>query len=177
MRVFARVLDLRESLTPADHQTHRRYPFTVPEACARLTISVAYNPKHLDEAQSSTLAWSALRAQSERLAAMVGPVRADAWAKDVTRRAERVRIPNLLTISLDDESGAYRGAGHRQSPKQDLYVAADEASPGLIAGPLVSGEWTLVLSVHTLVSAHCSVSIAIGAEVPTSAPSASRRSA
>src|SRR5262249_51647637 len=149
---------------------HRRYPFAVPESCSRLEIQIAYSPKRLDEADSLALARSAVRAQSRELASRVGPRLADKWSTDFTQRAEHVRIPNLITISLDDASGAYRGAGHRQSPAQTLFLEPEHASPGLVEGPLMPGEWTLTLSVHTLVTPHCAVQVQIGAEVPTSTP-------
>lgn len=164
------LLDVRETLTPSDHQSHRHYRFQVPDGCARLEIRASYSPKHLDELHSTNLAIATLRAQSDRLAARVSHELARRWSADLAGRAERVRIPNLLTVSLDDATGAYRGAAHRQARDQTLVLAADTASPGLVAGHLPAGDWTLVLSVHTLVSSYCEVSIQIGADIATSAP-------
>jgi len=82
--------------------------------------------------------------------------------------ASTTRVPNLLTISLDDAAGAYRGAGHRHHARQDLLVGVAAASPGLVAGPLPAGQWTLTLSAHTLVTPQCDVSIQIGAETASS---------
>jgi hypothetical protein len=77
-------------------------------------------------------------------------------------------LSNLLTVSLDDASGTYRGAGHRQSNDQHLLLGPAMASPGLVAGPLPPGAWTLTISVHTLVSAQCELSIQIDAETASS---------
>lgn len=164
------LLDIAERLTPADQHTHRRYAFSVPADCARLEIHVRYAPKHLGEPESARLAESALRAQARQLAATVGEPLAADWTAVLTGRAERVRIPNLLTVSVDDARGVYRGAGHRQAPDQRLVLGLAEASPGLVPGELPPGEWTLVLSAHTLVSPQCEVSIQIGADAPTSTP-------
>jgi len=117
------LLDVRELLTPADNQTHRRYPFSVPRGCTELHFRIRYSPK---------------------LAAG--------------------RIPNLLTISLDDSEGNYRGAGHRHAPDQRLVLASGSASPGLVGGPLPEGGWVLTLSAHTVVSPRVSVSIQIDAD-------------
>src|SRR5437764_8509655 len=88
-----RLLDVRETLTPSDHQSHRRFRFQVPAHCAQLDIHVAYSPKHLDEQSSTDLAWSALRSQSKQLAERVGDELAARWSADLSQRAARVRIP------------------------------------------------------------------------------------
>jgi hypothetical protein len=165
-----RLLDLRDRLTPADHQTHRRYQFDVPSSSHRLDILVRYAPKRVDEAESRALAQAALHTQAAVLRNRVGARLADAWAASLTQRAESVRISNLLTISLDDPAGAYRGAGHRQSNNQQMWLANADASPGLVPGPLPAGTWMLTLSVHTLVSPQCEVWIQIGAEMASSRP-------
>ncbi len=161
-----RLLDVGETLTPTDHQTHRRYTFRVPERCERLELRIAYAPKRLDAATSEAMVGAAVRAQAARLE----PQLAADWATEQLKRAPRGRIPNLLTISLDDASGAYRGAGHRQAAEQTLFISPDGASPGLVPGALPPGDWTITLSAHTLVSPQCAVSIQIGADVPTSTP-------
>ena len=164
------LLNIHATLTPADHQTHRRYAFQVPPHTERLEIKVVYAPKRLEAAASSALAASALRDQARVLASRVGADFADKWQAELTHRAETVRIPNLITISLDDANGVYRGAGHRQAADQTLFIAEAEASPGLVAGALPPGTWTLVVSLHTLVSPECELSIQIGADAPTSTP-------
>src|SRR5216683_1702408 len=92
------LLDVRELLTPADNQTHRRYSFRVPPDCTELQFRIRYTPK-------------------------LAPA----------------RVPNLLTISLDDAEASYRGAGHRQANDQRLLLGLASASPGLVAGPLPEG--------------------------------------
>ena len=100
----------------------------------------------------------------ERIGAQV----AQRWAADFDS-AELI-IPNLVTISVDDAAGVYRGAGHRQNQDQSLTLGLDEASPGLVAGPLPQGEWTLTLTAHTIVSTQCEVRIQIGAVMAVNTP-------
>jgi hypothetical protein len=166
----ALLLDVHETLTPAEHQSHRRYLFEVPLNCTALEVDVRYRPKYLSERTSRELANAALRDQAAALADRVGTALADHWATNLTQRAERVRISNLLTMSLDDALGVYRGAGHRQSESQHLLLSAESASPGLVAGPMPPGTWSLTLSAHTLVSPQIEVSIQIGAEMASSRP-------
>jgi hypothetical protein len=162
------VLARRESLTPADHQTHRRYVFRVPPDCVLLHIRVRYSPKFVSSAESAQLVARAIRSQSEGLAPRVGQALVELWERDF--EGADLRVPNLLTISLDDALGAYRGAGHRHAPDQELTLGTDSASPGLVAGNLPSGDWTLTVSAHTLVSDQCEVDIQIGAEIASSRP-------
>jgi len=164
----AQLLDIHEILTPADHRTHRRYPFQVPSDASRVEIWVRYAPKRLGERESSALAETALARQAAALASPVGAGRADAWSADFEPVARRARVSNLLTISLDDADGHYRGAGHRQSNDQHLALGPDGASPGLVVGALPTGAWTLTVSAHTLVSDQCELSIQIGAEIASS---------
>jgi hypothetical protein len=163
-----RLLDLHEVLTPADHQTHRRYPFDVPRACRELQLRISYAPKRLSEDESALLSRAALVQQAAELAGRVGEPLTARWSADLTKRTEQGCIANLLTASLDDASGTYRGAGHRHASDQQLVLGPAAASPGLVAGPLPPGVWTLVISAHTLVSAQCELSIQIDAEMASS---------
>jgi hypothetical protein len=162
------VLNSRERLTRADHQTHRRLAFTVPDQCTRLTLKVRYEPKLLSRTDSAALVSAAVAAQRRDLSAAVGQPMAERWAT-AFESAELI-VPNLLTISLDDADGAYRGAAHRHNPDQVLTLGVESASPGMLPGPLPAGEWVLTLSAHTLVSPQCDVEIQIGAETASSSP-------
>jgi hypothetical protein len=153
----------RERLTTADHQTHRRYTFRVPSACNELRIHVRYTPKFVSPAESERLVRDALESQKANLVSRVGENLAARWAAEYA--GAELRVPNLLTISLDDANGRYRGANHRHAEDQDLHLGASTASPGLVPGELPAGEWVLTLSAHTLVSPQCDVEIQIGAEI------------
>ncbi|MGI9145857.1 MAG: hypothetical protein ACR2IK_04810 [Chloroflexota bacterium] len=162
------LLHAREILTPADHQTHRRFVFEVPPECRELQMQVDYEPKHLSKSESTQLAETALVKQAAQLAGRVGPDLAARWSADVGQWAESGRLANLLTVSLDDAASRYRGAGHCHAHYQRLVLGLESASPGLVAGPLPAGAWTLTISAHTLVSAQCELSIQIGAEIASS---------
>jgi hypothetical protein len=164
----SQLLSTREILTPADHQTHRRFLFQVPSQCLELQMRVHYAPKHLAQQESVALIEAALKRHTAELAGRVGDRLASQWLADWRRRAKPGRIANLLTVSLDDASGVYRGAGHRQSNDQRLALGLTAASPGVVAGPLPPGAWTLTISAHTLVSAQCELSIQIDAEIASS---------
>lgn len=157
------VLARTERLSTADHQTHRRYTFDVPRACKGLRIHVRYAPKLVSAAESERLVKAAIAAQTANLATRVGAGLAARWAAEYT--GADLRVPNLLTISLDDANGSYRGANHRHAEDQELHLGAATASPGLMPGDLPAGEWALTLSAHTLVSPQCDVEIQIGAEI------------
>ena len=172
------LLRVERRLTPADHQTHRRYAFEVPAECTALHVEVRYQPKYLPLDESRSWVQQAIASQSAALADDLGNGQlVDAWARAFATSTAQRRVANLITPSLDDASGAYRGAGHRQSPDQRIELRPASASPGFTQGQLPTGTWHLTLSVHTLVSAACAVSIQIGAETASSEPSAARSSA
>jgi hypothetical protein len=167
---YRTLLELREQLTPADHQTHRRYPFTVPSGCEQLHIQVAYAPKFVSSGESHELVADAIRTQTITFEASVGQPLASAWSAGWRSLESNRRLSNMVTISIDDAAGTYRGANHRQPPDQHLTIGPDAASPGFAPGPLPIGEWRLTLTAHTLVSIQCDVSIQIGADMPSSRP-------
>ena len=170
MRESESQLDVRERLTPADHQTHRIYRFHVPAGCSQLRLSVSYTPKLLPEEESVRLTVEARRQQAASLASRLGERLAEQWSSELAAVVPNAPVANLVTISLDDASGKYRGAAHRHAPRQNLVLGPDVASPGLVPGPLAAGEWALTLSAHTLVSSQCEVSIQIGAVTASSLP-------
>ena len=122
-----------------------------------------YAPKFVSAAESERLVKDAIASRTADLAGRVGENLATRWAAEYA--GADLRIPNLLTISLDDAAGRYRGANHRHAEDQDLRLGVTAASPGLVAGDLPAGEWALTLSAHTLVSTQCDVEIQIGAEI------------
>jgi hypothetical protein len=156
----------RLTLAAVDHQTHRRFVFDVPARVTQLDVDVRYAPKFVSTEESGRLVRQAVTRQVEAFTPRVGADLAQRWAADF--EGAQLRVPNLLTISLDDANGAYRGAGHRQSPEQQLTLGLDHASPGLVPGPLPAGQWTLTLTAHTLISDQCEVEIQIGAVMAAS---------
>ena len=162
------LLDVHETLTPSDEKTHRRYSFAVPANCQALEFHLRYTPRFLSEEESVAQAEASLVDQQATLAEIVGEPVASRWAANVRPLAAGLRISNMLTISLDDSDGEYRGAAHRQSDDQRLMLRPEAASPGLVAGALPVGTWWLTLSAHKLLSSQCAVSIQIGAEIASS---------
>jgi hypothetical protein len=170
----AQLLDVHTTLTPADHYTHHRYPFDVPADCSALHIRVRYSPKRPPADESTRMAEVALIEQTARFADQLGDAAlASAWSADQVPAVNGGRVSNLLTITLDDALGAYRGAGHRHSNDQQFVLTADAATPGLVAGPLPNGTWVLTLSAHTLATAQCAVDIQIGADIASRSASSS----
>jgi hypothetical protein len=170
------LVEINERLTPADHQTHRRYPFWVPDDCAALTFRVRYGPKFAS-GSAGLIERAVAKQRTVLLEHHLESELVEAWAQTSSTSAQARPVANLITVSLDDAQGAYRGAAHRQGPDAHLRLAVDHASPGLTAGPPPAGRWQLTMSVHTLVSPEVEVSIRIGAETASSAPSFERSSA
>jgi hypothetical protein len=169
------LLDVTERLTPAHHQTHRRYALVVPSGWTALRVHVRYAPKFASTEDSQRLMQGALSTQQGTLLDRgVDAQLVHVWARSSAQPRE---VANLLTISMDDADGVYRGAAHRQAADMHLSIDTNTASPGLIAGPLPPGEWHLTLSVHTLVSPVVELSVHVAADTAASSPSAERTSA
>lgn len=71
---------------------------------------------------------------------------------DIDFRYEPKRIgdhSNLLTLSLFDPQGE-RGTGHRGQPTQHVTLSASDATPGYIPGPLLPGEWDIMVNANLI---------------------------
>ncbi len=58
-------------------------------------------------------------------------------------------LTNLITLSVYDPNG-FRGAGHRGGAEHRVSLAASQATPGYLPGPLPAGEWTVELDTHRI---------------------------
>jgi hypothetical protein len=135
-----------------------------------------YSPKVLAGPVARSCVEAAVHSQADRLGTHVGIDLAAGWQDEALRTEGALPLLNLLTISIDDAGGSYRGAAHRHAPSQRLRIGTSHASPGLVAGALPVGTWTLTLSAHTVVSDYCDVSVQVAAVSPSSRPSAPRSS-
>ncbi|GAC1319051.1 MAG: hypothetical protein NVSMB2_14140 [Chloroflexota bacterium] len=161
------LMDVRETFSREEHQTHRRLAFEVPAGTADLWIEVQYAPKWVTGDVALEIAQRAAEGQARAFGEVVGPEVVEAWLRDVLGGLTDGRVANLVTVSLDDSVGRYRGAGHRHDARQRLVIGDAQASAGLVAGAVLPGVWWLTVSAHTVVSNHVSVSIKIGAGRPS----------
>ena len=58
---------------------------------------------------------------------------------------------NLLTMSVFDPGG-FRGAAVRWRADQELVMGEMSATPGLLAGPILPGQWTIVVDAHEILN-------------------------
>lgn len=125
-------------LTEADDCTNVILPFRVPHDFDSLVIHCSYSPKYIenpDEIRRAVLECWHRYLLPEDIPAELHP--------------EEFRLSNLLTLSLDCESG-YVGAAHRQAPEQIHLISASESSPGFWRRPVTEGDWRAVISIHAL---------------------------
>ncbi|SEA70458.1 hypothetical protein [Paenibacillus sp. 276b] len=140
-----KLLDLQGYASPKDSKTHIRIPFELEEGCVKLNLRLQYTPKTLENREN------ALRLLKESYDLYILPEHREYAIANADRH---LPLKNLITLSLDDARG-YRGACHRQDEVQDLYISEREASPGLMAGELVPGPWSVTLSLHCIVTDTC----------------------
>lgn len=148
------VLDVMGRMTPDNNKTHIRIPFQLDEDCSRLRLKFEYSPKVLEDRGRS------LELLNQSFDAYLLP---EQKAPALAQADNYIPLKNLITLSLDDPLG-YRGACHRHDPVQELALAAREASPGLLPGPLPAGDWEVTLSVHSIVTDTCNYLLQVWAE-------------
>ncbi len=56
---------------------------------------------------------------------------------------------NLITLTLLDPQG-FRGSAHRHVAVLEAILQEDAASPGFVAGPILPGEWLVLLDTHMI---------------------------
>ncbi|MRN51666.1 hypothetical protein [Paenibacillus monticola] len=151
--MYKTLLDIRSTIIPADRHVHLVHRFALPQGISKLVITFAYSPKKLEDmTRINELVVSAVERYVEadsRMAAYGNP--------------DYGLLHNLLTVSLDDPAG-FRGAAHRPSPEQKIFLAESEATPGFLAGPLPSGLWELTISLHEIVTDTCQFHLQVQSE-------------
>ncbi|GGO03420.1 hypothetical protein [Saccharibacillus kuerlensis] len=148
-----KLLDTEGCVTPEESRTHIRIPFELGENCERLNLRFQYAPKKLENRERAI----ALLKESYDL--YILPEHREYAAEHTDRH---LPLNNLITVSLDDARG-YRGACHRHDPLQELFLSRQEASPGLMAGELTAGSWSVTLSLHCIVTEICDYRLQIWA--------------
>lgn len=131
-------------LTPSCSKSHISYSFHLKKESDRLQIEFSYEPKKLsDREKSKALILEGIQNyvdfDQERIA--------KEWETYLP-------VQNLLTISVDD-SIEFRGCAHRQSDSQQLFLEKNHASPGLIPGRIIPGQWRITISIHAVVTDNC----------------------
>ncbi|WP_240414458.1 hypothetical protein [Paenibacillus periandrae] len=144
------LLEVEEKLAIAQTQTHITYSFAVSDSCRKVNIDFNYSPKTLDnEALSKGIIEQSLRKYNDGN----DPIMEDSWTRFLP-------LKNLITVSVDDPNG-FRGACHRHDSEQHLFLAAGSASPGLMPGLLIQGNWSITLSLHAIVTEVCSFKLRV----------------
>lgn len=140
------MIDIRTDVTPEHSRTHVRYRFKLDKPAQALRIGFEYSPKLLEDEER------ARRLLEDSFELYILPEQ----IKLAKERIDRMLpLSNLMTISVDDPDG-YRGACHRHNPNQVFVLSEHEASPGLMKGKIGAGEWTITVSIHSIVSENCS---------------------
>lgn len=129
------ILQTKGRITEANNKTNLIHKFDVPQGIEKLIIKYSYSPKILqDRDKAVRLIKDCYEKYDEKL---------------IGRPADCLPVKNLVTLSVD-ENGEYRGAAHRQADTQEHIISTELASPGFLKGEIHSGEWDIVLNVHSI---------------------------
>ncbi|MBG9979605.1 CehA/McbA family metallohydrolase [Facklamia sp. DSM 111018] len=119
-------------LYQSSHQSHITYEFYLPAAVDQLEIRFTYDP--LVESNYDHL---------------IPCFEREGIARDKLQKGDAFR--NLLTLSVNDPE-RFRGAHHYFNQEQEIRIGEQEASLGFVEGPLLAGNWQVVISCHGLFS-------------------------
>ena len=159
----------RGVLGTTDSRTVRRIAFPVPPGAAEILIKLSYDP-FIEDAGSGPARpgfHNRWEREIQRYRATIGR-----WGgPDVVRHYERFLeeacdcmgpMRNLLNLAVLDSAGRFRGRWD-SACHFDQWVSIGEtcAYPGFAAGPIPSGEWTILLECHAVVTDACSYQLEI----------------
>lgn len=140
-----KLLSVKGVATVNENKTNIRYKFNVPNGISKITIKYSYNPKTVeDRATALSIINDGLKKYN---------------AKGINPESQ-LPVKNLLTLSFD-ENGKYRGACHRQANEQEIVIAENNSTAGILNREIEAGEWEICLNAHFI---GCDVNYEIEAE-------------
>jgi hypothetical protein len=148
------LLDVKGELSQVCSQSHITYSFHLLRTTGRLNIRFAYSPKRLEDPKL---------AKSVILEAIRKYTLPEHIERVQSKWESFLPLQNLLTLSVDDPV-RHRGAGHRHDQEQLLSISCEDASPGLVRGPLHPGLWKVTISAHAIVTETCRYELQIWQE-------------
>jgi hypothetical protein len=145
-----KLLCINGQIIPESSKTHIVHNFNVESCGGKLIFMFSYEPKKLNDER---LAEKLIK---EGISKYVGSEKQEALMK----WKSFLPLQNLITISIDDPF-RFRGAAHRHSPDQELFISENNASPGLLFGEIVPGEWLVTISAHAVVTETCNYKLCV----------------
>lgn len=164
--------------TPADSKKFFAHVVPVPEGALALDIIFKWEPEVLDdESRSRELIIRKLAAYREHFTVLDfdefdRPELASEQIKELVRQA--VPLKNLLNLSLYDPHGNFRGRWDRRYFGGRARISSVAAAGGFYTGPIIAGEWTVVIDAHLVVTRRCAYRLEIEIETKTSASAAGK---
>lgn len=129
------IFSAKGKITTDNDKTNLIHKFDVPDNIRSLKIDYSYSPKTLESREKAVeIVHACFQKYDEQIHG---------------RASDHLPVKNLITLSVD-ENGKYRGAAHRQADTQTHILSEDFASYGFSKGKIESGEWDIVLNVHSI---------------------------
>lgn len=145
------LLDVKGQVKPICSKSHISYWFELPDKVETLHLIIKYSPKKLEDK---------LKAKPLIIDAIGKFIEEEHQEAYLQKWESYLPLQNLLTLSVDDPVHS-RGAAHRHDPEQHLYISELDASPGLVAGTLIPGQWRVTISLHAIVTEICDYSLQV----------------
>lgn len=142
-------------LRPSDTKKLIPIPIEVPQGVETLRIRFSWSPLEVDDPELR------LRLVQEKVDSYGAACEADpnipsavlaVWRGYAQEAADALPLRNLLNFSLYDPMGRFRGRWDSPQYFGKWMELGKNTSRGFLAGGISSGEWTLELEVHALLS-------------------------
>jgi len=144
------LLHTRGRLGPEKTKTVTALAFEVPDGTSGIALRFDYQPRRCeDPAVCRPLVESAFRQHAQlRIARGEASESEMLAALDIERRSEG--LDNLLNVVLIDPQGRWRGRWDRSpsGSEGELYLSAESASRGFLAGEITAGTWQAAVECH-----------------------------
>ena len=145
------LFETSSTLSASSTQSHNAHSFYVPDGVTKLHLFFRYHPDLLEDTdRAKTIVQTTVEFYEEQ--------------KEMDTIEKYLPLRNLLTVSVDDPE-QFRGACHRWASSQQLFLCEDDASPGLLRGPIRQGLWTVTISSHAIVTETCTYELQIQGEM------------
>jgi len=160
----------RGVLGPVDSRSVRRIAFPVPPGVAEILIKLSYDPFVEGAGRGPDTPGFRKRweREIERYRATIGKWGGTEALQHYERFLEEAcdcmgPMRNLLNLAVLDSAGRFRGRWDSACHfGQWVSIGKTCADPGFSAGPIPSGEWTIMLECHAVVTDTCDYQLAIG---------------
>lgn len=135
-----KILDKELSISKIDEKTHKKIFFNIEKEMSEIKIEFKYSPNIAIDKNNIMEAFSCDRCEMTSEEAL--------FFKEEYLNGNK-KLKNLATLSLYQED-EYMGCAHRGLDKQEIFISAENSTPGFKTSKVKKGQWEIIISIHGL---------------------------